>query len=132
MATLEESVIVEQVLPAVSLGALANGTATTATGEIHTPGTVTPLPFTCEGSVVFNSERDAHMVCQALSVDPELRPQEVRRRLTVHGSRLDMYFEAVDARLLRASVCTFCDLMGLATRTLEAFGAPEESAAPAV
>ncbi len=31
-------------------------------------------------------------------------------------------FSAVDARTLRAAVGSFCDLLGLATRTLEAFG----------
>ena len=32
------------------------------------------------------------------------------------------HYSAVDARTLRAAVGTFCDLLGLATRTLEAFG----------
>ncbi len=41
-----ESIVVEQDLPAVSLGALANGTATTVLGETFTAGSVTPLPFT--------------------------------------------------------------------------------------
>ena len=31
-------------------------------------------------------------------------------------------FTAADARTLRAAVGSLCDLMGLATRTLEAFG----------
>lgn len=32
------------------------------------------------------------------------------------------HFEAVEARLLRAAVGTFLDLLNLATRTLETFG----------
>ena len=35
------------------------------------------------------------------------------------------YFSAADAKTLRAAVGTFYDLLGLATRTLEAF-APQE------
>ena len=35
------------------------------------------------------------------------------------------HFEAVEARLLRAAVGTFLDLLNLATRTLETFGNQE-------
>lgn len=62
------------------------------------------------------------MVCNALAVDPELRPEAVTRVLAVDGSALVLNFAAVDMRTLRAAVCTFCDLLGLASRTLEAFG----------
>lgn len=34
-------------------------------------------------------------------------------------------FAAVDARTLRAAVGTFCDLLELATRTVEMFGGPD-------
>ena len=32
------------------------------------------------------------------------------------------HFQAVDARTLRAAVGTFCDLLALATRSIEMFG----------
>ena len=35
--------------------------------------------------------------------------------------RLRRQFAATDARTLRSAVGTFCDLLGLATRTLETF-----------
>lgn len=45
-------------------------------------------------------------------------------RVDTRDVGMGRYFEAADARLLRASVCTFCDLLGLATRTLEEFSEP--------
>ena len=63
----------------------------------------------------------------------QLRPEAVTRQLRVDGSALVLDFAAVDMRTLRAAVGTFCDLLGLATRTLEAFGpaATVAAAAPA-
>jgi hypothetical protein len=52
----------------------------------------------------------------------QLRPEAVTRELSVDGAALVLNFAAVDMRTLRAAVGTFCDLVGLATRTLEAFG----------
>lgn len=49
----------------------------------------------------------------------------------MEGSTLVMNFAAVDMRTLRAAVGTFCDLLGLATRTLEAFGPAATVAAAA-
>jgi hypothetical protein len=51
----------------------------------------------------------------------------------VDGTVLVLEFAAIDMRTLRAAVGTFCDLLGLATRTLEAFGtgAPGLAAAAA-
>lgn len=61
----------------------------------------------------------------------QLRPEAVSRELRVDGSALVMDFAAVDMRTLRAAVGTFCDLLGLATRTLEAFGPAATVAAAA-
>jgi len=52
----------------------------------------------------------------------QLRPEAVTRELSVEGPTLVLNFAAVDMRTLRAAVGTFCDLLALATRTLEAFG----------
>ncbi|PRW50921.1 hypothetical protein C2E21_5461 [Chlorella sorokiniana] len=79
-------------------------------------------PFTFTGRVQYASPEEAAMVCNALAVDPELRPEAVTRELRVDGCALVLDFAAVDMRTLRAAVGTFCDLLGLATRTLEAFG----------
>eukprot|EP00891_Asterochloris_glomerata_P006529 jgi/Astpho2/6529/Aster-x0733 len=62
------------------------------------------------------------MVCKTLAVDAELRPEQVERKLTTDGKDFVMHFQAVDARTLRAAVGTFCDLLALATRSIEMFG----------
>lgn len=53
------------------------------------------------------------------------------RELSTDGAALVLNFAAVDMRTLRAAVGTFCDLLGLASRTLEAFGPLETIAAAA-
>ena len=53
----------------------------------------------------------------------------MRRKLSVDGATLVLNFAAIDMRTLRAAVGTFCDLLGLATRTLEAFGPAAAAAA---
>jgi len=82
---------------------------------------VAAKPFSFNGRMEFDSAEDAAMVRNSLSVDPELRPQQVSRKLTVECSTLVIHFEAVEVRLLRAAVGTFFDLLILATQTLETF-----------
>ncbi|BDA51117.1 probable EKC/KEOPS complex subunit LAGE3 [Coccomyxa sp. Obi] len=84
-------------------------------------------PYEFHASHVYGSEADAQVVRDALAVDPELRPKLVTRELTVDGNTLHIFFSAVDTRTLRAAVGTFYDLLGLATRTLEAFGPAQPS-----
>lgn len=78
-----------------------------------------PFKFHCR--VNFSCDDDAAMVRNALAVDPELRPDQVSKCLTVEGNALLATFAAADVRTLRAAVGSFCDLLGLATRILEAF-----------
>ncbi|KAL3159076.1 hypothetical protein ABBQ32_011074 [Trebouxia sp. C0010 RCD-2024] len=87
-------------------------------------------PFQFFGRVTYASATDASMVRDTLAVDPELRPQQVLRILTVEDKDLVMRFKATDVRTLRAAVSTFCDLLALVTRTLEMFGADGEFAQP--
>jgi len=97
-----------------------------ATTPEASPSTQDPAakPFSFDGRMEFDSAEDAAMVRNSLAVDPELRPQQVSRKLTVEGSTLVMHFEAVEVRLLRAAVGTFFDLLVLATQTLETFRLP--------
>lgn len=81
--------------------------------------------FTWDGQIEFENAQHASYVCQVLSVDPELRPQEVERELTTNGAVFFMTFKAKQPRMLRAAVGTFLDLVALAIRTLEAFKGTE-------
>ena len=65
------------------------------------------------------------MTAAALAVDPELRPALVSRAITSEGSDLVLSVAAADARTLRASACTLCDVAGVAARAVEAWPASE-------
>lgn len=78
-------------------------------------------PFESELKVAFADPYHAELVHSALSVDPELRPGEVQRTMSVEGSDLKVKFEAKQLRMLRAATGAFLDLLGVAVDTLEAF-----------
>lgn len=79
-------------------------------------------PFTFKLEVPFASQADADTVRKSLAVDPELQPDKVAKVLSCEGEKLVADFAATEARLLRAAVAAFLDLLKLATRTLEKFG----------
>lgn len=81
----------------------------------------TGFPFEWTATIPFEQPRHAECVHQTLAVDPELRPAEVERKLTLDGAALTIHFKARSARMLRAAVGTFLDLVALAVRTLETF-----------
>lgn len=87
-------------------------------------------PYTCAFSVDLGSECNAQMVKNTLSVDKELRPEDVIKTFKVSQSTLTIEFAATDARFLRSSVGAMCDLMRLAVRTLEMFGPATTAAEP--
>ncbi|KAI4363683.1 hypothetical protein MLD38_019871 [Melastoma candidum] len=77
-------------------------------------------------TVDFESEEKASIVYAALAVDEELQPDKVRRQMSVSDDgKLNVHFEAVEARFLRASYSAFLDVLTLATRTIEEFGEME-------
>lgn len=116
------------------------------TAGVQQQGTDQPaLPCRFHATVDFHTPEDALAVCKCLSADKELRPDQVSKlwlvsstccvvlmqhmssmpqvtkQLSTDGATLHAHFAAVDIRTLRAAVGAFCDLLALATRTLEAF-----------
>ena len=85
------------------------------------PDEADAFPYEWEGRIEFETSGHADLVNQALSVDPELRPDDVTRELKTEGTVLVIRFRAKQLRMLRAAVGTFLDLVALAVRTLEAF-----------
>ncbi|KAI8475900.1 MAG: transcription factor Pcc1-domain-containing protein [Monoraphidium minutum] len=115
------------VVESASAAAAAAAAACAAAGG-DLPGKVqqaNELCYTFEGSVDLRDASHASAVLQALQVDPELNPGQVSRDLRVEGSTLHISFAATELRLLRAAVSTFYDLLALATRAAEQFGAKQ-------
>ncbi|CAF2121867.1 hypothetical protein BRARA_C01413 [Brassica rapa] len=78
--------------------------------------------FSCNLDVNFETEQHAFIAYRALAVDKELQPDKVRRVMSVSNNKLSVHFEAIEARLLRASFSAFLDVLTLATRTIQEFG----------
>lgn len=94
--------------------------------QIETSVEIPPLdipekPYTFSSSVPFPTADQAQIVCNAISVDEELRPDCVHREISTQGNTVVVKFAAVDVRTLRAAAGTFCDLLALACRAIEAF-----------
>mmetsp|Transcript_16157 Transcript_16157/g.31043 ORF Transcript_16157/g.31043 Transcript_16157/m.31043 type:complete len:91 (-) Transcript_16157:1081-1353(-) len=79
------------------------------------------MEYTLDSKICYGSDEAARMVMNTLSVDAELNSDKVSRELRVEDGNLHIHFEAAEPRLLRAAVSAFYDLLGLATRTYEAF-----------
>ncbi|GBG90200.1 hypothetical protein CBR_g50381 [Chara braunii] len=80
------------------------------------------FPFKCSFSVKYASHEDANVVRNTMIVDGELNPGKVLREIDVNDCLLNVSFRSAEARLLRAVLSTFMDVLILATRTIEKFG----------
>ncbi|XP_077428809.1 L antigen family member 3-like isoform X2 [Vanacampus margaritifer] len=75
--------------------------------------------------VPFPSARQAAIALRSLSPDREPRRGGVHKRLTLAGSFLNVKWCADEARVLRVSVNSFLDHLGLVLETMRAFPADE-------
>merc|ERR1719399_2410409 len=87
--------------------------------------------YAYSAEVEYPTERAAEVALGAVEVDAELSPDKVVRELSREGRVVRVRFRAIEARLLRAAVGAFFDLLGLATRAVEEFGDAALLAAPA-
>lgn len=71
--------------------------------------------------VPFESEVQAKAVYNALFPEPELKPDEIKRTMTLQGSVLKVQFEAVTARSLRVGVNGFMDNLALSIECTDEF-----------
>ena len=94
--------------------------------KLINPPPLPPPPHTHSSArITLASPADAATAAAALAVDPELRPALVTRSVTAEGDALVLRVAAADARTLRASACTLCDVAGVAARAVEAWPAAE-------
>jgi tRNA threonylcarbamoyladenosine modification (KEOPS) complex Pcc1 subunit len=77
--------------------------------------------FESEIKLSFAESHHAELVHNALVVDPELRPNDVQRNISVDGCHIRVNFKASQIRNLRAATGAFMDLLGVAVDTLEVF-----------
>lgn len=115
----------------VAAGSLAsNDAAVIASNTALEKAGVSTKPFTCALSVDLGSDSYAAMVKNTLSVDRELRPNDVHKTFKISDSTLTIDFAATDVRFLRSAVGAMCDLLKLAVETLEMFGTEAQQAGP--
>lgn len=67
------------------------------------------MDHTIEIEIPLHSEDQATAVYRALDPDPEVKPQELTKKLHVSGSNLKVNFAAKSDRSLRVSVNGFMD-----------------------
>ena len=68
------------------------------------------LPYTCRLELDYGSAAHANVALQTLSVDEELQPHRVTRTLKVRTQLLIAEWAAADAKVLRVTVASFCDM----------------------
>nr|CCA27529.1 conserved unknown protein putative [Albugo laibachii Nc14] len=78
-------------------------------------------PFSCVITIPFESHRDASYAMQTLLVDKELQPEKIIRELRAVENDLIVEFRTTEARLLRAAVSSFYDMVLLIARVLMEF-----------
>ena len=70
----------------------------------------------------FLTAEHAAIAAQALGVDDELQPSKASKALSVEGDALVARLSASEARLLRAVLSSYYDMLGVVVRTLREFG----------
>ncbi|KAA6381333.1 MAG: hypothetical protein EZS28_023138 [Streblomastix strix] len=76
------------------------------------------MEITCDISVDTKNNEDAVILQRALSVDPDLFPQQSSRLLTTNNNQLLIHFRAISAKNLRVNVSGFMDLLALSLQAL--------------
>ncbi len=74
--------------------------------------------------IPFETRQKAQIAKEVLSVDPELKPNEVVRSITIDDEQqtsLVLEFNAINIRALRTSVNAILDHAALVSRTFDVF-----------
>ncbi|CAN6629287.1 EKC/KEOPS complex subunit Pcc1p [Trichomonascus vanleenenianus] len=77
------------------------------------------LEYKLSVDVPFISERQAYVAIKSLSPDPELRPDQFRKTLTLAKNVLHVEFEAASDRSLRVGVNGFFDSLNVVIECIE-------------
>jgi tRNA threonylcarbamoyladenosine modification (KEOPS) complex Pcc1 subunit len=74
-----------------------------------------------ELSIDYPKSEWAQYVANTLSVDKELRPKVISKKIQATGNTLNVVFSSSDLKMLRTVVSSFYDFLLLATNTLNEF-----------
>ncbi|XP_061686540.1 L antigen family member 3-like [Syngnathoides biaculeatus] len=80
--------------------------------------------------VPFPSSREAAIALRSLNPDREPRRGGIHKRLTLAGSVLSVKWGADEARILRVSVNSFLEHLGLVLETMHAFPTEDRDQSP--
>ncbi|KAI7864402.1 transcription factor Pcc1-domain-containing protein [Spinellus fusiger] len=83
------------------------------------------MEHTLQLEIPFPSERLATVAMRVLSVDKELKADQVQRTLTTAEEILTVRFECTSTRMLRVSVNSFLEMVGMVTKTMDHYDIPQ-------
>lgn len=80
-----------------------------------------PKPCKYEARIEMPTAEQAIIVSKAVSVDPELRPEEVSRIIRAEGNSIVIDVAATDVKSLRTAVSSLYDFIRVSIRAVEQF-----------
>ncbi|KAG2188381.1 hypothetical protein INT44_001134 [Umbelopsis vinacea] len=75
--------------------------------------------------IPFPTPRLASIAQRTLSVDKELKVDQVKRILTANGDKLIVDFDCSSVKMLRVSATSFFEMLTMVTSTMEQFDVDE-------
>ncbi|KAG2186226.1 hypothetical protein INT43_002664 [Umbelopsis isabellina] len=75
--------------------------------------------------IPFPTPRLAEIAQRALSVDKELKGDQVKRSISVEDNMLKVDFDCISVRMLRVSTTSFFEMLTMVTNTMEMFDVVE-------
>lgn len=69
--------------------------------------------------VPFENDRQANVAYQSLNPDPELKPDQLTRKIVQNDNTLEITFQAVSDRNLRVGVNSFMDNLNVVVECLD-------------
>ncbi|KAI8369351.1 CTAG/Pcc1 family [Radiomyces spectabilis] len=79
------------------------------------------MSHTLQLEIPFESDRLANVAMRVLSVDKELKTDQVKRTLSTNEEMLIAHFDCVSTKMLRVSVNSFLEMLTMVTRTVDQF-----------
>ncbi|KAI9306798.1 CTAG/Pcc1 family [Cunninghamella echinulata] len=72
-------------------------------------------------SIPFPSSKLAEIAMKVISVDKELKTDQVQRKIECDDNILKVHFDSVSARMLRVSSNSFLEMLLMVTKTMDQF-----------